>query len=316
MKSIFSIFSVLVFSATAFAQSRAVAFSESFQLINSTYQQIKGNLPAYFFTYGLAGLNDTQEGYVAENTMQARSYVVPIPVLITGEKKFSSYELWRAQFVKSNDAKKIDSSAAEENISAVTLEEKLSKDPSFANLDSASKAKMLKTEKTRLENEKKRELKLKEKETNVVSKNGNSEIEQNKNLPTAAAAAAEDTPFNILPDTIQAKLKEMGDKEGYKWLYEQQIIAGNVIFCDPVSLIPSAINLRSTEDVTLYLDLLKSWKQAYPTVWKNSTLEQHQILAKDLDAYFGAFGKASSLNSDFSRHFDLYNVELQRIIAK
>jgi hypothetical protein len=314
MKTFFLIFTVLVFSNTAIAQRPAIIYSENFQQIATTYQQVKENLPAYFFTYGLGGFNETEEGYITENAMQARSYVVPMPVLITGDKNLPPYDLWLRQLFANENAKAVGPNQTPK----MTYEEKISLEQARNPRDSAQIAKDEQFRKEKIETAEKL---AKQREsangakTPVNEKSSKKEVKKDK--PTAQASVDSIfNPYNPIPDSVQSKINEMGSKAGYLWLYNQQIIAGNVIFCSPKTATPIALNIETPNAEKDYMKLLEVWKKAYSSIWKKSNLEQHIAIAETFDTYFSNYGKSSSVGFNFDDYMYLYKQELNAALAK
>jgi hypothetical protein len=290
MKLLFTFFISFCFSILANAQTEVRVIAEENLQAHFTYQQIKSNLPDYFFSYTLGGTN-MDDSNLDGASLRARAYVVPIPVLITGEK-FNSYDIWVNSF------KTIKKESTVKDSSMLTSEEKLAMDQTNTSEDSASIAKEKFKKEIQLDEVKKKEAeilkeKLKKKEEKIKALEA-----ENAPLPLSS--------FSLLPDSIKSILKDKGEELGYKWLYEQQVIAGNVLFCDTTSLIPIAFTIEGDAAIKNYNTTLKAWKRAYASIWGKSSTEQHNLIKNDIDAYFGQFGKNSSINVNFNQHIKMY----------
>lgn len=327
MKSVVCIFISLFFSFISIAQNSVPFFSENHEQINATYQQLKGNLPSYFFTYGLGGAN-ADESFLEEATMEARSYVIPMPVLITSNKMTPPFDLWLAQLY-TNDAantKISTSNVALPQESKMTYEEKIANEQAQNPRDSAQIAKdeQFREDKVATAN------KLAMQKENAAAKNNsvkNNSAKNNsvkdksqKNKTSKEKTAPNQVPlvnaFNPIPDSIQSKINEMGTKAGYQWLYKQQIIAGNVVFCSPQTAAPIALNIEVQGAEKEYLVALEAWKKAYPSIWQKSEMEQHKAIAENFENYFTEFGKSSAVGFNFNNYIELYKQERQDALAK
>jgi hypothetical protein len=302
MKSVFALFISIFCSIIAVAQLQTGFITEEYLLALNNYNQYKENLPRYFFPYTLGGTNN-DDSNIDEAILRARAYVVPVPVLITGEKYDNSYNIWV------NNFKALGYSSENADGATLTYREKLALEPIKSDKDSASLAKEIITKELQLAEAKKKEAQNQKEQPKPKE-------DKKKATNNAKAETAPLSPFTLLPDTIKAIVKEKGDKYGYIWLYNQQIIAGNVLFVDPITLIPVAVNIEGDEAINNYNITLNAWKKAYPSIWAKSTNEQHNLIEKDIDAYFGQFGKASNVNANFMQHMETYQAILKTITTQ
>lgn len=290
MKSLFTFFITFCFSILSTAQTAVHVIPEEDLQAYNTYQQLKANLPDYFFSYTLGGTN-MDDSNLDGAALRARTYVVPIPVLINGEKD-NSYDIWVNSF------KTIEKETMVKDSSMLTSEEKLAMEQVNSGKDSATIAKEKFKKEIQLDE-------VKKKEAEIIKEKLKKKEEKIKALETENAPLPLSS-FSLLPDTIKTILKEKGEELGYKWLYEQQVIAGNVFFCEPTSLIPIAFTIEGEQAINNYNITLKAWKRAYASIWSKSTKEEHILIKNDIDAYFGQFGKNSSINVNFNQHIKMY----------
>jgi hypothetical protein len=290
MKLLFTFFITFCFSILANAQTEVRVIAEENLQAHFTYQQIKSNLPDYFFSYTLGGTN-MDDSNLDGAALRARAYVVPIPVLITGGK-VNSYDIWVNSF------KTIDKETPKKNIVKLSPKEKIAMEQANNSEDSASIAKEKLKKEMKLGQANKKEVEMPKEKPET--------IEKKIQIPDSTNSLAPLSSFSLLPDSIKSILKDKGEELGYKWLYEQQVIAGNVLFCDTTSLIPIAFTIEGDAAIKNYNTTLKAWKRAYASIWGKSTTEQHNLIKNDIDAYFGQFGKDSSINVNFNKHIKMY----------
>ena len=297
MRSFFTLFISICFSLISVAQTQYALSNDDEIRAYSNYLLIKGNLPDYFLSYTLGGANNN-ESHLDFAALRARAYVVPIPVLITGQKD-NSFDIWVNSF------KTIEKETIIKVSTMLTPEEKLALEQVNSFKDSATIAKEKYKKEILLKEAKKKEAEIVKEKPKTKDKKIQVLDAENTPIPLSS--------FSLLPDTIKTILKEKGEELGYKWLYEQQVIAGNVLFCEPKTFIPIALTIEGDEAINNYYTTLKAWKRAYASIWSQSTIEQHILIQKDIDAYFGQFGKNSSINNDFNQHLERHQFLLKTI---
>ena len=287
------------------------------------YDFVKDKLPFYFFSYAQGGAlvppTDRVEGLdygdaLSPITMNARCNIVPFPVLITGDVNQDPYKIWTDALTFVDDSLKLNATQKE-----------------------AQKQKILQ-QKAEEENARKRDAdrfkKLKEDAAGKTPEEFKEDSIQlaaliEKEKFTAKAASEKEVQTNNssfineaqlkskgIPDSIITKMKSFGDKNGMRWLYEQQVLAGNVLFCVAATKIPIFLMKDKQEPVGEYIKVLEFWKTNFGTIYINSTLDEHISIKLGADKYFSKYGKSSLLIKDFEEHKKQYNFEVSQVYLK
>lgn len=317
---------LLLMSNISFCQKQAILYPETYFQTQQYYSQYVDKLPYYFFSYGLGGANEF-ESDLTEETMLARAYVVNFPVIISNMNE-SPFKLWSKALLYQDTLNAPRKSNDQDLKPKPSIEEKIALEKTYRQLTDEEK-----------ESERQLEEKIKQFELNQQKNNASNankkdspkEVSKNKSKDDQASSdkplvdnsktrLMNDTlliapsPFSQLPDSIKIKIQNMGTENGISWLYQQQIIAGNVVYADPNNMIPIPTKLNSKEDTELYAKMLVDWKKNYPFIWKKSNDPTHQLLQEnsDLSEVSIAIAKNITGNKDFNIQIKAYLLELSK----
>jgi hypothetical protein len=291
------------------------------------YEKYKDILPFYFFTYGSGGTL-MSEDRIDEDVLKARTYIINFPVLITSVAD-NPYKIWSQALLSQDTIGAIPSiTESQPKTPAMTEEEKMAFEKSMRVLspqekeqekaiaekeklyaERIEKGKQLQntspTEKDSKSTEKKIEQKAKpvEQKANPIDQIKKDTIKPKIQLPPSA--------FSQLPDSIKTIVEQKGMEKGLMWLYQQQIVAGNVLFCDADTKMPIAIlNTGTQSDFDAYAQVIKFWKNKYQSIWKNSNLKAYEPLRKnqDISTFVNENGKNSvAKNMNFVTQLKAYS---------
>jgi hypothetical protein len=285
---------------------------ESYYQELEKYSQIKDSLPFYFFTYCLGGQlrNETEPTY---QQLLARQYIIAMPVLISGNENIKPFELWRTSIIY----------ARTKQSNFVNTEEKLAYekrlDPNNKSIaTSEQEAIAIKNALKGLPPEQVSSNKDNKDSEKSNTKDSASKNKKNKNgskdSPDAKGSNAEQQIYDPIPLAIKAKMLEMGEENAWEWLYNQQIIAGNVLYCHPQTLIPKSVGISNSEDVEVYSKVIAFWKKAYRKVLAEKKFPEYdEITNKNLSKENLSFAKSYLLNDENLNFFSKqYSIELQK----
>ena len=114
------------------------------------------------------------------------------------------------------------------------------------------------------------------------------------------------------PDSIITRIFAMGESEGLRWIYNQQIVAGNVLFCNKESSIPVYLDKGIADPMEEYKKLLAQWKQQYQSIWSNSSIDDHILIAESVDSFFDKNAKKSMMSQTFKFNEKQYSDEFSK----
>jgi len=328
----FNLYLFLAFSSALFAynpvksQTQAPIYSETYFSTIDSYEKYKDSLPFYLFPYGIGGAL-MNEGQLEEDVMKARAYTINFPVIITSVSD-NPFKLW-SQALLYQDTVTLNAPTAKrktetpkmskedkiayEKSQRVLSPEEIEQEKAIAEKEElyAERVKKEKQSPNTSPTEKNSKSTEKQKEQNAKpAEQKDKPVEQKKNEISQPTIQILPSAFSQLPDSIKTMVELKGMEKGLMWLYQQQIIAGNALFCDVDSKMPVAIlNSGSQSDFALYAQVLNLWKNEYKSIWKNSTLEAHLPFKenKDMSAIVGQIGKNSMVkNRDFTMQIKAY----------
>lgn len=284
---------------------------------NARYEQIKDSLPFYFFKYanGSAYYNETN---FDQNNLKARCYIVNFPVLINGNFDQDPYNLWvdaikfkaepaltklDIEKIKSEEKnkKELEAKKKKEGTNATDEEDPIQKEKRLMK-EAESKARMQKDssiKNTTISNEPKE----------VLNDQKNSVIEEKKNSNSLTKELLIAKNF---PDSIITRIFALGESDGLRWIYNQQIVAGNVLFCNTESSIPVFQDKGEADAIEVYKKLLVQWKQQYQSIWNNSSADDHLLIAESVDLYLEKNAKAGMMSQNYSLNQKQYFKELSK----
>lgn len=299
------------FFSKSFAQQPTplTIHSESYYRELEKYTLIKDSLPFYFFEYCLGGQlrNETEPTH---EQMIARQNVIPMPVLISGNENYKAFLLWRSSILYAR-VKRSNLSTAEEKIA---YEKSLDPNNISIALNPQEEIAIKNILKGISPNQAEQATENSEKEKENKKESSSNNKNSTKATQTKDANVAVEEVFDPIPLAIKAKMTEMGEEKGWEWLYNQQIIAGNVLYCHPQTLIPKSIAVDKTEDLHYYSKVLAFWKKAYSKLLaENKFPEYTEIKNKNLNKEYPEFAKSYFLsNENLNYFFKLYSKELEK----
>jgi len=302
---LFVLFITLSNSIASKAQTAITIYSETYYTTLASYESFKDSMPFYLIPYGLGGAN-ANSSEIKEEIMLARANVIDLPVLITTEQE-KPFIIWKKALllddtISSKPAPKL---TKEQNL----LTEKSSR-PAFTPEEiERQKSDSLKLAQTEIR-EQKNQTKSKTKDTKKPVKQSVSVADTNNNKSSISPSL-----YSQLPLSLRSRIKEMGTDKGIEWLYGQQLIAGNVLFCNAKSYLPIAVGFSNENEFTLYKNVIKYWKSKFTFIWKYSTLEELKIFSQPNWEDLGlSVGKNSISNTpNFDLHNSIYLKELQKV---
>jgi len=322
--SIVALFSMIVLQLFSVITLKAQAsiFGEG-EKPKTCYDFVKDKLPFYFFSYAQGGAlvppTDRVEGLdygdqLSPITMNARCNVVAFPVLITGDVNQDPYRIWADALTFVTDTIKLSTTEKEAQKQKFLLQK--TEEANARKLE-AERFKKLKADAAGKTPEEFKEDSIQlaaliEKEKFIAKAASEKEVQSNSSSFINEAQLKS----KGIPDSIITKMKSLGDKNGLRWLYEQQVLAGNVLFCVATTKIPILLMKDKQEPVVEYMKILEFWKTNYVSVYLNSKLEEHMFIKESIEKYFSAFGKSSLLLKDFEEHKKQYNFEVSQVYLK
>ncbi len=282
------------------------------------YNAFKDSLPSYYYSYCLGGQlrNETE---LEEEQFSIRRNVIAMPVLL-GNTNTKPFELWKSSIIYSR--------TKHENLT--TKEEKIalekSTDPNYSPITTSKEEEIAIKQKLREANnnsntgskEVKGQIEPQQTPTDKNSK-ASPKASNKKNKNTQATPSGEpEVTFDPVPIELKAKMAMYGEEKGWEWLYAQQILAGNVLFCHPQTNVPKPLDLTDYKERELYNQLLVYWKKAYRKLMAETKTEEFKELAKkDLDLYITNYGKPAMLSAENMKYFNgLYVEQLTAAKAK
>lgn len=298
----FAVFSFLfIFRGLTYAQVNARFYSEEEQQALADYTIMKENLPAYFKDYARGGFyrfKDPEE--IIE--LNAIKNFVPMPVIIASAE-LDAYALWRKNLGYTPDKNN-------KNASPLSMSETekqniiLEKERQKALKDAQA---LLKDKQPSNREEKEAYTRLSQggtdpKDIEIVKNIGKSKPTETKKANTNKESKKEKDnkqfiPYNPITPELQAKIDQMGGDAGYKWLFNQQVLAGNVIFCDEKTLEPLAVYESSkgldNDEINRYKNLIQFLIKAYPSIFEEAAegTPLHQL--KNNEQYINQSAKMS-----------------------
>lgn len=311
VKSVFLMCFFSGFFSKSFAQqpTTLTIHSESYYRELEKYTLIKDSLPFYFFEYCLGGQlrNETEPTH---EQMIARQNVIPMPVLISGNENYKAFLLWRSSILYAR-VKRSNLSTAEEKIA---YEKSLDPNNISIALNPQEEIAIKNVLKGISPDQTKQATENTEKEKENKKESSSNNKNSTKTTQTKDANVAVEEVFDPIPLAIKAKMTEMGEEKGWEWLYNQQIIAGNVLYCHPQTLIPKSIAIEKKEDLLYYSKVLAFWKKAYSKLLaENKFPEYTEIKNKNLNREYPEFTKTYLLsNENLNYFFKLYTKELEK----
>jgi len=325
---------LLICSGSGFAQ---VDFNphigdEGYIRAKSNYEAFRDKLPPYFFTSASGGFlkNENEPSW---ETMEARVWVIPVPVIITNTFD-NPYSLWlcNLNYVFSNDTsskvknieirKQVVESPVEEkplvkdspdytermkNLEPKTPEEKIQKQQYLESLQKQNSEKQstdgsfTETKNQDVKSSSvKPNIKVAEKTSApqevIVYKNYN-------NVPSFDVKSIKSNPkFKNIADSFIVRMDTMGSEEAMKWLYLQQVNAGNVLYCDPLTSIPYVIG-NSEKDKVAYKEVLDAYVRDFGYAIAQPNTSAARTLRVSRDNYVNAYFKSPILDEP-SRSFN------------
>lgn len=321
------------------AQVEATLYPEGFFELYNKYAAFKDSLPFYFNDYTLGGSN-ANESNIQMETMNARFDVIDLPVLVT-EPDDRSFEYFKNAllFIDKPEEIKEEPKPVEIQRPAMPKEEKILMELKSRENKTPEEEQQLKNNEEKMEslarkqkakqesdaksqpNEKKAEANQKvanstnKSEKPKETKSVNKQTAPNKTGNTGAKPAAPDTAslFAQLPPHIKSRIANKSTDEAIKWLYNRQILAGNVVYCEKDTYMPLPTAVYDSEGLEKYNSFVFDfWKKKYKTIWVNSELEAHQKLAANDQGYFNAnakmnMAKAANVSVQFKAYELLKN---------
>jgi hypothetical protein len=276
------------------------------------YNAFKDSLPSYYYSYCLGGQlrNETEP---EEEQLSIRRNIIAMPVLL-GNANTKPFELWKSSIIYSR--------TKHENFT--TKEEKIafekSTDPNYSKITTSKEEEIAIKQKLREANNNSNAVSKEEKgqtepQQQSSSKNSkpNPKASNKKDKNTVPTPSGEpEVTFDPVPVELKAKMAMYGEEKGWEWLYAQQILAGNVLFCHPQTNVPKPLDLTEYKERELYNQLLIYWKKAYRKLMAETKTEEFKELAKkDLDLYITNYGKPAMLSAENMKYFNgLYAEQL------
>ncbi len=322
--SIVALFSMIVLQLFSVSTLKAQAsiFGEG-EKPKTCYDFVKDKLPFYFFSYAQGGAlvppTDRVEGLdygdqLSPITMNARCNIVAFPVLITGDVNQDPYRIWSDALTFVTDTLKLSATEKEAEKQKLLL---LKAEEANARKLEAERFKKLKADAAGKTPEEFKEDSIQlaaliEKEKFTAKEESKKEVQSNSGSFINEAQLKS----KGIPDSIITKMKSLGDKNGLRWLYEQQVLAGNVLFCVATTKIPIFLMKDKQEPLVEYMKVLEFWKTNFAAIYMNSALDEHLSIKEGADKYFNKYGKASLLLKDFEEHKKQYNFEVSQVYLK
>ena len=325
---------LLICSGTGFAQ---VDFNphigdEGYIRAKSNYEAFRDKLPPYFFNYASGGFlkNGNEPSW---ETMEARVWVVPVPVIITNTFD-NPYSLWlcNLNYVFSNDtSSKVKNIEIKKQLVETPIEEKpLVKDsPEYIdrmkNLEPKTPEEKIQKQQY-LESLQKQNPEKPSTDASF-SETKNQDVKSSTVIPNIKVAEKTSAPqevivfknYNNVPsfdiksiksnskfiniaDSFIVRMDTMGSEEAMKWLYLQQVNAGNVVYCDPLTSIPYVIG-NSEKDKVAYKEVLDAYVRDFGYAIAQPNSSAARTLRASRDTYVNAYFKSPVLDEP-SRSFN------------
>lgn len=273
------------------------------------FANYRDSLPFYFFTYCQGGATQNERVLPIE-VMQARRWVVPFPVIITEELGKGQFEQWKEALIYAKNKGIEFKSPAEKEAFVANMNKPEFK--SYYTPQELIKFKMNSRPEGSAEvlpestnSEANKELK----------ETGKKSSKKGKDDSTINAPQNLNYTYNPIPYSIKEKMFEMDEEAAWKWLFTQQVVAGNVIYCKAGANIPFALNVTDQAERNKYLNVLKLWKKAYPiTIDKTNIPLVKELKKDDLDLFITEFGKNNVLSPTLKKNCDANYLQLKNNI--
>ena len=284
-------------SSTSFAQVgiSVYAGNESYEKMKQRFQTENQNFPKYFFPFTNYGGNNSDEP-LPPDVLAAVLWVVPVPVLVK-DLQDDPYSLWLCNlaYTFSGDTLPKPNKVSIQKRLPRELEklrqeanqpseyERMEQWAPTKEEDKLARVQYLETHNKEVEN-KKQLVKLDE--FQAMERTASYEIKNvYSDIPAFDAKSLKSNKKlkNISPQ-FSSIIDSLGVEASLQWLFQQQVIAGNIIFCDPNFGIPIPVK-DEDQDKAAYVALLSDFVKDFGYAIRPFTSPEVKALKKNPAAF-------------------------------